>query len=51
MIYVGIYSPRPNTLAYKNLEDNINKEIKQKRWEKVNNLLYKISEQNNKKEI
>ena len=51
MIYTWIYSPRPNTIAWKKYEDNVPKQIKQKRWEQVNNLLYKISEENNKKEI
>jgi len=51
MIYTWIYSPRPNTTAYKNLPDNIPKQEKQRRWEKINNLLYKISEENNQKEI
>jgi len=51
MIYTGIYSPRPNTLAYKTLKDNVDRKTKQTRWEQINNLLYKISEKNNKKEI
>jgi len=51
MIYTWIYSPRPNTKAYKTLEDNISKEEKHKRWETLNNLLYEISLENNKKEI
>jgi len=51
MIYTGIYSPRPNTKAYKTLKDNISKEEKHKRWETLNNLLYDISLENNKKEI
>ena len=51
MIYTWIYSPRPNTIAWKKHEDNVPKQIKQKRWEQINNLLYKISEENNKKEI
>ena len=51
MIYTWIYSPRPNTLAYKTLKDNVDKKTKQERWQKINNLLYKISEENNKKEI
>jgi len=51
MIYTGIYSPRPNTKAYKSLKDNISKEEKHKRWEILNNLLHDMSLKNNKKEI
>jgi len=51
MIYTWIYSPRPNTKAYKTLKDNIPYSEKHKRWEILNNLLYDISLENNKKEI
>lgn len=51
MIYTWIYSPRPNTRAYKTLKDDVPKKEKQRRWEQINNLLYKISLENNKKEI
>ncbi len=51
MIYTWIYSPRPWTFAYKNLNDNITKKIKQERRKIINDLLYKISEHNNKQEI
>lgn len=51
MIYVWIYSPRPNTRAWKNLEDNIPKEVKKERWNKLNDLLYQISIKNNQEEI
>jgi len=51
MIYTWIYSPRPNTKAYKTLEDNISKKEKHKRWEILNNLLSQISLKNNKQEI
>ena len=51
MIYTWIYSPRPNTKAYKNLEDDVSKEEKHKRWEILNNLLAEISLENNEKEI
>jgi tRNA A37 methylthiotransferase MiaB len=51
MIYVGVYSPRPNTLAWKTLQDNVPRKIKQARWKKLNDLLYKISYENNQKEI
>ena len=49
MIYTWIYSPRPNTKAYKTLKDDISKEEKHKRWEILNNLLYDISSENNQK--
>ncbi len=51
MIYVGIYSPRPNTRAYKNLKDNIPRQTKKERWSKLNDVLYDISLENNKKDI
>jgi len=51
MIYTWIYSPRPNTSAYKNLKDNIPRHVKKQRWSILNNLLYEISLENNKKEL
>ena len=51
MIYIGIYSPRPGTRAHKNLPDNISKEIKRERRNKLNNLLKEISKKNNIAEI
>lgn len=51
MIYVWIYSPRPNTKAYKELKDNIPRETKKQRRAKLNDILYNISLENNKKEI
>lgn len=51
MIYIGIYSPRPGTRAHKNLPDNISKEIKRDRRNRLNNLLKEISQSNNKSEI
>lgn len=51
MIYIGIYSPRPGTLAYKNYSDNISREIKRDRRNRLNNVLKDISRQNNETEI
>lgn len=51
MIYMGIYSPRPGTYAYKKYKDNINLDTKKKRWDILNQLLQKISFENNQKEI
>ena len=51
MIYMGIYSPRPWTFAYKQLKDDISAKIKHERWEKMNELLKKSSQENNKTEL
>jgi len=51
MIYIGIYSPRPGTRAHKNLADNISKEVKRDRRNRLNNLLKEISKANNIAEI
>ncbi len=51
MIYIGIYSPRPGTLAAKNYPDNISRSDKRDRWNRLNNLLTDISRKNNEKEI
>lgn len=51
MIYVWIYSPRPNTKAWKNLQDNVPRTVKKQRRNTLNDTLYEISLQNNKKEI
>ena len=50
MIYMWIYSNRPGTFADRKYPDNIPYKVKHERWNKVNELLYKISEENNKKE-
>jgi tRNA-2-methylthio-N6-dimethylallyladenosine synthase len=50
MIYMWIYSNRPGTFADRKYPDNIPYKVKHERWNKLNNLLYKISEENNKKE-
>jgi tRNA-2-methylthio-N6-dimethylallyladenosine synthase len=51
MIYMWIYSPRPWTFAYKQLKDDVSAKIKHDRWEKMNELLKKWSQENNKAEI
>ena len=51
MIYIGIYSPRPGTLADKNYPDTISRTVKRDRRNRLNNLLKDISRKNNKKEI
>lgn len=47
MIYIGIYSVRPGTYAARKYEDNIPKEVKHDRRNRLNNLLRKISAENN----
>ena len=51
MVYIGIYSPRPGTLAAKNYKDNISPATKRDRRNRLNNLLKDISGKNNEKEI
>ncbi len=51
MIYIWIYSPRPGTYAAKNYEDNVPIEVKKQRWQILNDLLQKISLENNQKNI
>ncbi|HCB51349.1 TPA: tRNA (N6-isopentenyl adenosine(37)-C2)-methylthiotransferase MiaB, partial [Patescibacteria group bacterium] len=51
MIYIGIYSPRPGTLAHKNLKDNIDRKTKRDRRNRLNDLLKDLSTQNNSEEI
>ncbi len=51
MIYMGIYSPRPWTYAAKNLKNDIPAKVKHERWERMNELLKSISQENNKAEL
>ncbi len=51
MIYIGIYSPRPGTLAAKNYTDDIPRSVKRDRRNKLNELLKDLSRKNNEKEI
>lgn len=51
MIYIGIYSSRPGTLAAKNYPDNISRTVKRDRRNRLNELLKDISRKNNEKEV
>jgi len=51
MVYIGIYSSRPGTLAAKNYPDNISPAVKRDRRDRLNKLLIDISRTNNEKEI
>ena len=51
MIYIGIYSPRPGTLAAKKLPDEIPYKVKHQRRSRLNDLLKHTSKKNNQKEI
>lgn len=50
MIYIGIYSPRKGTYAEQKIPDNVPYATKHKRRDQLNNLLIKLSMQNNKAE-
>lgn len=51
MIYIGIYSQRPWTLAAKQYPDDISRSVKRERWNRLNDVLTDISLKNNKKEL
>ena len=51
MIYIGIYSVRPGTIAARKYQDNVPEEEKKRRWQVLNDLLQNISFQNNQKEV
>jgi tRNA-2-methylthio-N6-dimethylallyladenosine synthase len=51
IIYIGVYSTRPGTYAQKHLQDNVPYDIKQKRRDRLNNLLNKTSKENNEKVV
>jgi len=51
MIYIGIYSSRPGTLAQKKYPDDISREVKHERWSRLNELLKRISRENNQHEV
>lgn len=51
MIYMGIYSPRPGTLAHRKYEDDIPYKTKHERRSRMNELLKRISKENNKFEV
>ncbi|MDD4289754.1 MAG: MiaB/RimO family radical SAM methylthiotransferase [Patescibacteria group bacterium] len=49
LVYSGLYSPRPETLAYKIYNDNVSQSTKRKRDEKMTKLIGKQSLERNKK--
>jgi tRNA-2-methylthio-N6-dimethylallyladenosine synthase len=51
MIYIGIYSSRPGTLAQKKYADDVSREVKRDRWNRLNEVLKRISTENNEKEV
>ena len=51
MIYIGIYSVRPGTIAARKYQDNVPAEVKKQRWQALNDLLQEISLQSNQKEV
>lgn len=51
MIYMGIYSNRPGTFADRKYPDEIPYAVKHERRSRLNDLLYRISEENNQKEV
>jgi tRNA-2-methylthio-N6-dimethylallyladenosine synthase len=51
MIFMGIYSPRPGTLWAKKYEDNVSREEKKARRQRMNTLLREVSEKNNQSEL
>lgn len=50
-VYIGIYSPRPGTLGAKKYTDDIPKNIKKDRRDRLNSLLKSISYDNNQSEV
>ena len=46
-----MYSPRPGTYGARKYEDNVPQTLKKDRHARLNDLLIKISDENNKKEI
>lgn len=51
MIYIGKYSTRPGTFAYRKYIDNVDPVVKQQRRSQLNELLTQISRENNKSEV
>lgn len=48
MAYLAQYSPRKGTFSASNLKDDVPREIKKKRWHKLNKLLKQTSHEKNK---
>lgn len=51
MIYMGIYSNRPWTFADRKYPDDIEYSVKHDRRSRLNDLLYRVSEENNQLEV
>lgn len=51
LIYMGIYSPRPGTIADRKFEDDVPKAIKKERRHRLNEVLKEVSAENNQAEI
>ncbi|MBP6256699.1 hypothetical protein KA405_03050 [Patescibacteria group bacterium] len=48
---MGIYSPRPGTIADRKFEDDVPKAIKKERRHRLNEVLKEVSAENNQAEI
>jgi tRNA-2-methylthio-N6-dimethylallyladenosine synthase len=51
LIYMGIYSPRPWTIAARKFEDDVPQAIKKERRHRLNEVLKEVSAENNLSEI
>ncbi len=51
MIFMWIYSPRPGTIWARKYSDDIPYKTKKQRWHEMNELLKKISYENNQREV
>ena len=51
LIYMGIYSPRPGTIAARKFEDDVPAAIKKERRHRLNEVLKEVSAENNQTEI
>lgn len=51
LIYMGIYSPRPGTIAQRKFEDDVPKAVKKERRHRLNEVLKEVSAENNEAEI
>ena len=51
LIYMGIYSPRPGTIAARKFEDDVPAAFKKERRHRLNEVLKEVSAENNQTEI
>lgn len=51
LIYIGIYSPRPWTIAHRKFEDDVPAAVKKERWHRLNEVLKEVSAANNQQDI